>query len=133
MYVTLLRGGGQGVVKGVKSTRWREELEEKVRNHKGDAKTKKMRKCSSMAENIYIHTTGIFPEGTLSHKGSTLQEIFPRGLSLMEATCTGAGKNHEEEGMAKIKYFGLIATPPFLTLHCLLLTGRKVMEHTTFK
>lgn len=70
-------------------------------------------------EHIYIHTAGVFPEGTMSPEGSTLQQIFPRGLSLMEATCTRAGKKYEEEGMATMKSFGLIANPPFLTPHCL--------------
>lgn len=77
------------------------------------------------------HTASIFPEGTLSDEGSMLQEIFPRGLSLVEATCTGTGKKYEKEGTAKMKYFKLIATPPFLIQHCLLLAGSKVKEHTT--
>lgn len=41
----------------------------------------------------------------------TLQQIFPRRLSLIEATCTGAGKKYEEEGKAQMKCFALIANP----------------------
>lgn len=68
-----------------------------------DQEDEEVRRRSSRAGNMYVQTAGVFPEGTTSHEGSTLQKIcFPRGLSPMEALEL---EKTYEEGMAKMKFW----------------------------
>lgn len=68
-----------------------------------DQEDEEVRRRSSRAGNMYVQTAGVFPEGTTSHEGSTLQKIcFPRGLSPMEALEL---EKIYEEGMAKMKFW----------------------------